>query len=107
MMEQVPSCFGNKYDHRAKECQVCKRALDCWSGFSVLPTEPLVKSGYTISILNIISTNERSSVDDIKKELENRYGSKQINIYYYLNILKKKGLIDVRIEGRQRYYMVR
>lgn len=106
-MDNVPSCFGSLYDHRAKECQICKRAIDCWSGFSAIHNKPQLKNGYALSVLNIIFQCRKATVDQIKEMLEERFKDKEINVYYYLNILKKKGLIDVRINGRQRFYTVR
>jgi len=72
-----------------------------------LQGRPVIKSGYALAIANIISTKRRATVEEIKEELVKRFGKDERNIYYYLSMLKKEGLIDVQIRGRQRYYTVR
>jgi len=100
------SCYGVEYNTRAKECQVCSQAIPCWEIWNMLSKKSVIKNGYGTSILNIISQRERVTVNEINKTLSVRFPGKELNIYYYLGILKKSGLINVEIEGRQRYYSI-
>ena len=59
------------------------------------------------SVINIISQKRRATVGEIKEELDSRFKEKDLNVYYYLSVLKKQGLVNVTIEGRQRYYSLR
>jgi len=107
MSEQQKHCFGKLYDHRAKECQICCSVESCWVATPSLQGRPVIKSGYALAIANIISTKQEATVEVIKDELAKRFGKDERNIYYYLTMLKKEGLVDVQIKGRQRYYTVR
>ena len=106
-MKSKPSCFGLAYNYRVKECQICKHSEACWQAYSSSCKKPVIKNGYTIALVNVISQKKKATVNEIQAELSKRFQGKELNIYYYLSVLKKQGLIDVTIEGRQRFYSLR
>jgi len=57
--------------------------------------------------MTIIKEHKTATVEHIKEVMVERFGGKELNIYYYLGVLKKQGLIDVSIQGRQRLYSLR
>jgi len=99
------------YNLKAKECQICFFAIRCWQeqqeqeGSSSL--KPVRKNGCSLAVLNIIATKGKATANEIKDELAIRFRNKDLNIYYYLGVLKSQGVIDMDISGRQRYYSVR
>ena len=101
------SCFGEFYDVKAKECQICSFAIKCWEHFRTITPKRVIKSGYTIAIVHIIADKNKVTVDVIQEELAKRFGKKELNVYYYLSVLKKQGVFDVTIVGRQRFYSLR
>jgi len=101
------ACFGTLYNTKAKECQVCSDSIACWEKWVTLDKRSVIITGYGMSILNIISQKQRITVNEIKEELKVRFPEKELNIYYYLGNLKKTGMINVQIKGRQRFYSVR
>lgn len=106
-MRHQPQCFGKLYSVRAKECQICQDSIECWQNCGASVLRSVIKSGYTIAVIKIISGKKRVTVNEIKQELVERFSGKELNVYYYLGVLKKHGLIDVEIEGRQRFYSLR
>lgn len=106
-MSKKPSCFGAQYNTRAKECQICEHAIACWLVWSTSEQKSVITTGYGLSILNIISIKGKVTVKEIKEVLEERFPGKDLNIYYYLGNFKKAGMVNVDIEGRQRFYSVR
>jgi len=105
MMKQP--CFGKLYSAKAKECQICRHSVSCWDVFSETPRRFVSTSGYTIAIMTIIKEGKEVTVGQIKARMEERFKGKELNIYYYLGVLKKQGLVDVTIKGRQRLYSLR
>lgn len=99
------ACFATQYDFRAKECQICEDSVLCWSSGSL--EKSVTHNGYIIAILKIIAENKKATVQDIKEGLLKRFGKVELNIYYYLNLLKRSGQIDIKISGRQRNYTIR
>jgi len=106
-MKTHPNCFALLYNHKAKECQICQYSEGCLEAFPTSNKKPVIKNGYTIAIANIISLKKKATVNEIQEELAKRFAGKELNIYYYLSLLKKQGMVDVTIEGRQRYYSLR
>ena len=101
------TCFGLHYNTKAKECQVCEDVIDCWEEWSALSRKSVITTGYGVSILNIISQGGKVTVNEIKDVLKERFADKELNVYYYLGNLKKSGMVNVEIKGRQRFYSVR
>lgn len=98
-------CFSKLYDFGARECQVCDLALNCYDAYvETSPRTPVRKKGEEIAILQILTETKNATLADIKGQLTLRFGSRDVNIYYYLDKLKEQGLLDVRIDGRQRFY---
>ena len=106
-MGKLPTCFSQLYDHRAKECQICNHSIACWAATGNKGPTSSIKNGHCLSVINIIGQRRKATVAEIKEELDKRFSDKDLNVYYYLGQLKKQGLIDVTIEGRQRYYSLR
>jgi len=107
MTQKIPRCFGELYNAQVKECQVCKYSMQCWEKMKQKGiNHSSVHSGYVLAVITIIAKGKQVTVTDIQTEMLKRFG-KEFNIYYYIGVLKKKGLIDVNIAGRQRYYSLR
>jgi hypothetical protein len=104
-MGEKAACFGILYDRRAKECQICDYSIECWKKLDV-PKKKLVGSGYAIAILTFILREGKVTVEEIKADLKAKF-DKDLNIHYYLGLLKEQGLIDMKIQGRKRYYVLR
>jgi DNA-binding PadR family transcriptional regulator len=81
--------------------------MQCWNATGDKGPSASIKNGHCLSVINIIAQKRRATVAEIKEELDARFSDKDLNVYYYLGQLKKQGLIDVTIEGRQRYYSLR
>ena len=104
-MRSKPECFGMLYDRRAKECQICEMPIECWKKTGA-PKKRVITSGFSIAILNFILRERKVTVEEIKVELKDKF-DKDLNVHYYLGLLKEQGLIDMKIDGRKRYYILR
>jgi len=104
-MSEKSACFGILYDRRAKECQICNQPIECWKKTG-MPKKKAIGSGYVIAILTYILREGKVTVEEIKVDLKAKFG-KDMNIHYYLGELKSQGLIDMKIQGRKRYYVLR
>lgn len=104
-MSEKSACFGMLYDRRAKECQICDYSIECWKKTGT-PKKKAVGSGYAIAILTFILREGKVTVEEIKADLMAKF-DKDMNIHYYLGELKGQGLIDMKIQGRKRYYILR
>lgn len=102
------SCFAQLYDSRARECQICNESFSCYKSCCD-SAKYVVKNdnGYIVAILQIINEQKTVTTCQLKEGLEKRFGSKELNIYYYLSRLKEQGRINVTITGRQRMYSLR
>lgn len=101
------SCFGKLYDSKARECQTCESARACWESIPSSCGSVVDKSGQLIAIQQIIAMKNEATVNEISEELKKRFGEKDSNIYYYLGKLKERGMVNVKIKGRQRLYSLR
>lgn len=101
----MPNCFGILYDRRAKECQICQYCIECWNQTGE-PKKKTISNGISIAILNFVLKKESVSVEEVKVELKYKFG-KDVNVHYYLGLLKEQGLVQMKVQGRKRYYTLR
>lgn len=100
-------CLGQLYNPKAKECQLCTESIQCYGNYQSSTRKIVIKNGHGLAIMAIIRDVKKATVVDLKKGLTERFPGKAINVYYYIGVLKKQGIIDVHIVGRQRYYVLR
>jgi len=95
-------CFGRLYSQFAKECQLCCKAIEC----SASRKAKKKSDAKSIAVYQIIHRLGSASFKQLEPLVFQRFG-KTVNVYYYLTALRDEGLVDMRIEGRQRVYFCR
>lgn len=103
----IKPCFKVLYNPRTKECQCCELSIECSKNQkSFFSLSKKARNGKIIAVIQFLNSNPKSTTTTIKQELVRRFGEDS-NVYYYLDILKKEGILDIMISGRQRYYSLR
>lgn len=98
------SCFRKLYSPRAKECQICLYAETCCKK-SPVKRERL--NAVSLAIINILASSNGCELIQLQKELSILLPKQSANIYPYINSLKMKNYIGVRVKGRKRVYYVK
>jgi len=86
---------------------MCEHGFDCGSVTNsspfVLPA--IIRNSKMITLIKLINKNPKSTSKFLSKEMYKAFG--EDNIFNYLNNLKKYGIIEMIIEGRQRFYRLK
>ena len=100
-----PPCFKKKYDFKSCVCQSCKVAFECGNEnkntICSLPT--YLKNIRVITFLQILNKYPNITAKEIREKMIEKLGGK-VNIFNYVNLLKKEGFIVMTIKGRKRVY---
>ena len=111
-------CFGSLYESRAKPCQVCVDAEACYMVCqsahitrdvftdNVDSCEKKFKTTVQKYILDVLRDTWKTK-NEIMKDVASKFNKGKIVAAKELLNLKKKGLIDVKIDGRKWYYKCR
>jgi len=96
------------YDARTKECQCCTIGYICYTKTLALGliVEPDMRNERIAVLMQILNEHPNSTAEFLKQMLEHKCQAGG-SIFQYLQILKSRGLVDVRTEGRKKLYELR
>lgn len=95
-------CYKKRYDARTRECTLCSKAILCHA-HTVVKRNPLLKNCYAIAIQQILNENPEITTKELQRHLYSRF-RREIDVFYYLNLMKEQGIVAIKIKGRTRLY---